>query len=349
VLRKARSDWNNEGGFGMNRKLRRLACVIGASILGTVFCAATAQAAPKIDRLHQAWRTAIARKALPAEGCFTASYPAVVWRQVPCRKAPNIPYVPRGAARAAAGGGLTVGNGNDYAAVSRKLISAATGSFPAVQNVVSETGAFGANDYTLQINSNFMPGSRACARAAVPSSCSAWQQFVYASGQNLAFMQYWLIGYDTTCPAGWNTFIVGTGNDCWKNGKSVFVGFGSPLPITELPNMSLEGSAQARGSDALTLVDGAQAWGTTGKDNVLFLSKGWKETEFNVIGDGNGTAANLNTGAILTVRIDLTTATTRKPLCKAGAGTTGETNNLTLGACTAAGGATPAIQFLESD
>lgn len=321
-------------------------CAIAAGILGGL-CTATAQAhSTKIERLHEAWQAAIAKASVPAKGCFTASYPAVVWRQVPCRKAPHIPFVPRGAM---SGGRQTVGNGTDYAAASTNLISAATGSFPVVQNLVSETGALGANDFSLQINSNFMPGGRGCAGATVPTTCKAWQQFVFANGAHMAFMQYWLIHYDATCPAGWNTQIDGSGNDCWISGNAVFVGFGTDIPVTDLPKMRLRGSAKAGGLDTLKLVDGTQAWSITGEDSFLNLANRWRETEFNVLGDGNGTAATFNAGTVLKVTIHLTNGLTTKPRCLAGAGTTGETNNLTLGRCGRAAGSSPAIRFFESN
>jgi hypothetical protein len=55
-----------------------------------------------------------------------------------------------------------------------------------------------------------------------------------------------------------------------------------------------------------------------------------------------------NKGTSITVNIALADGLTTAPTCKGDDGTTGETNNLNLGACTTAGGATPSVQFVES-
>jgi len=52
------------------------------------------------------------------------------------------------------------------------------------------------------------------------------------------------------------------------------------------------------------------------------------------------------------VKVVATDGSTAAPTCvspSSYAGTTGETNNLTLKSCTAVGGSTPYIQFTESD
>jgi hypothetical protein len=48
------------------------------------------------------------------------------------------------------------------------------------------------------------------------------------------------------------------------------------------------------------------------------------------------------------VNIALTDGLTAAPVCQGNDGTTGETNNLNLGPCTATGGTTPSVQFTES-
>jgi len=328
----------------VNTKLGQLAYPIVTAVVGIAFLAATASAgSSSTERLHQSWRAAIARTPVPGKGCFTASYPVAMWRQVGCVKAPNVPFIPRGAAR----GSRQVGNGHDYEAVTKRLISSAVGSFPVVKRLKSESDPdmFGANDYSLQLNSNFMPDNKKCAEgAADPTQCSAWQQFIYASGYNQAFMQYWLIHWNTGCPPGWVLYGDGVGLDCYMNSAAVSV----PLQvITELPNMSLEGAAVKYGLDTLTLTTSTQAYAVTGDDNVTFLARGWNGSEFNIVGDGNGSEADFNPGTSLTVRIALTTAAQRAR-CAADSGTTGETNNLNLGGCRGTRGTNPSIQFVES-
>jgi hypothetical protein len=47
--------------------------------------------------------------------------------------------------------------------------------------------------------------------------------------------------------------------------------------------------------------------------------------------------------------VQVNDGSTNAPTCLANAGTTGETNNLNLGPCTATGGTAPYIQFTESN
>ena len=325
----------------MIRLPRTSRMVIAAGVLGTASLS-SAFAAQAIDdaeaRAQESWREAMARTEVPAEGCFHSSYPSMTWNKVDCIVAPDVPYVPRsGRVRE------TVGNGHDYAAqVTSGLITRSVGSFPKVTGVTSESGALGANDYSLQLNSNFM-NTPACDGALVPANCLDWEQFVYASGFGEAFMQYWLISWDTTCPSGWISDGVG---DCYKNSAAAFV---PQEPITSLKTLKLSGSAKAGGKDTLVFTVGTQAFSTTGKDSVVDLATAWVESEFNIIGDGNGSAARFNTGSSVTVKVAVANGTTNTPVCASNAGTTGETNNLNLGSCTGTSATTPYIKFVESN
>lgn len=315
--------------------------VIAAGVLAAASLS-SAFAAEAIDdaeaRAQESWREAIVQTEVPSEGCFYSSYPSRTWNKVACAVAPNIPYMPRRGRSP-----QTAGNGNDYAAqVTSGRIKKTIGSFPKVTAVTSESGALGANDYSLQLNSNFMQNTPACNGAAVPSNCLAWQQFVYASGYTAAFMQYWLIGWNTTCPAGWNTF----GSDCYTNSAATFV---PQEAITSLKTLKLSGQARAKGKDTMVLTAGTQAYSTTGKDSVVDLATAWVESEFNIIGDGEGSAATFNAGSSVTVKVAVANGTTTAPVCAPDAGTTGETNNLNLGSCTATSATTPYIKFVESN
>lgn len=329
--------------MALNSNSIGMTAAFGAALIA---CAALAPASAASTAERQAsWRAAIVRTPAPGPGCFTASFPLTLWTKVKCTTAPQRPYIP------ASGGGRlngTTGDGDDYAAVTATLTQAAVGSFPKVKHLKSETGQGGrANFYSLQLNSNFMSGSPACANALDPSKCLAWEQFVYSSSSHASFMQYWLIHYSGTgvhCPGGWNTFS----DDCYKNSSAVSV---PPQAITELPNISISGAAVHGGIDTFVTTTATQAYTTTGQDSVVFLADGWHGSEFNVVGDGGGSGANFNAGASLTVQIDLADGTTAKPVCQANAGTTGETNNLNLGNCKAkkgTGTALPFVQFVES-
>jgi hypothetical protein len=322
----------------------KLAGAIAAGLVGSACLMAPAQAA-STAQLQQSWRASIARTVTPGKGCYEAAYPLTAWKEVACVTAPNIPYLPR----SGAGAGQTTGDGNDYAAVTATPTSSATGSFPKVKGLTTETDGGQKNVYSLQLNSNFMSNDQACAGAANPSACLGWEQFVYSSSERAVFMQYWLIHFDKTCPGGWFTFSASGHTDCWKNSNAASA---PQEPVTDLKSITLSGTAVASGVDTINFVDGAHAYSVTGQDSVMFLAAGWTESEFNIIGDGGGSAANFNAGTSLTVHIDLVDGTTAKPVCKADDGTTGETNNLNLGTCKAKKGKgtkLPSVQFVESN
>lgn len=326
-------------------RIRIIGRIAAASIAGALCFATAAQAVtPNTARLQEAWRTTIAHTATPGQGCFEATYPVTVWRQTACVTAPNRPYVP---ATGSHGGAQTTGDGHDYAAVSSGLTSAAVGSFPKAKNLKTETDG-GANVYSIQLNSNFMSNNQACATANVPANCLAWLQYVYSSSEHASFMQYWLIHYSggsVHCPSGWFSFS----DDCYKNSAAKST---PQEPITDLPQISMSGTAVAGGNDTLVFTDGGSAYSTTGLDTVTYLATGWTESEFNVIGDGGGSQANFSAGTKLIVKIALTDGSNKKPGCAADHGTTGETNNLNLGTCKAVKGKNgnlPFVQFAESN
>jgi hypothetical protein len=310
---------------------------LAAGLLSAVSLS-SAFAAPAADdveaQAREAWRESIVRTAVPEEGCFHASYPSIEWVKVECTEAPNRPYMPRSGASS-----FTVGNGLDYAATASPLMSGSVGTFPTVTGVTSEKDGGRLNTYSLQLNSNFM-STAACNGI---SGCLSWEQFVYSSGEQLAFMQYWLINYGTPCPAGWITFTP----DCYKNSAAVSA---PQQAITQLANLKLSGSAVTSGTDTLVFTTETQAYSTAGKDGVVDLATDWHASEFNVIGDGGGSKAVFNKGSSITVKIAVTDGSASKPSCGGRhAGTTAETNNLALKTCSASGGSTPSIEFSESN
>jgi hypothetical protein len=314
---------------------------LAAAALAVSFAGAARAAAPNAAdaRARDAWSESIAAKAVPHEGCFKASFPSTVWKQVACTAAPARPYLPRGLGRAA--GGKTVGDGNDYALHVPGLITAAVGSFPAITGLTGETNLGSSNNYSLQLNSAFFAGA-ACDKAADPANCLSWQQFVF-SNSGVAFMQYWLINYGSPCPAGgWMQYS----NDCYRNSKAVSV----PVQaLSALHTLKVKGKAVAKGTDTMVLTTASEAYTTTGKDSVVYLATGWNGAEWNVVGDGGGSEASFNKGTSITAEIAVKDGTTAAPACESNGGTTAETNNLTLGSCAVAGGASPHIKFTESN
>ncbi|MDR3389714.1 MAG: hypothetical protein P4L92_21950 [Rudaea sp.] len=349
-------------------------CIVPAAVsLATLGWLAPALAGPSEDAMdqqveiaaqvaeaqaHEAWRANMARVEAPGEGCFQADYPSVAWVEAECqtvvpRVAPRPPTRAGNASRAAA---ETTGNGNDYVIQSSNLIKSTVGTFPTVTGVTSEKGVgvaafggggiLGSNEYSLQVNSNYTGTTSACGGH---SGCTVWQQFVYGTdystkGSAFVFMQYWLIGYGgTRCPSGWGSDGAG---DCYRNSSGVSA---PDEPITGLASMKLSGSATSGGNDTITFTYGTKAYTVSAKDSVVDLASVWKQSEFNIVGDAGGSEAQFNKGASVTVHIAITDGTSNKPTCVADSGSTGETNNLTLGNCTASAGSTPSIQFTESD
>jgi hypothetical protein len=308
---------------------------------------------PEEIKQRRDWAVALHRKGPPAKGCFTATYPSTQWKKVTCVAAPKIPFIPRRPPRP-----FIVGSGNDISALAPSgTISQTFGYFENISNVTSETGLIGnsgttvANAYTLQINTNFMT-STACS-GSTNTSCRGWEQFVYFNNgtAGTAFIQYWLIRYNTTCPAGWNQFSFTGGTDiyCWRNNGGGGVAVPNQ-PITSIDNWTLSGTATTTG-DGIGMFDGTTLHSQAG-DNSVAAAAGWTSAEFNIFGAGGSSAgggqANFNAGAQLDTRTQIIYGGTAAPTCLA-QGTTGETNNLSFGPT--APGATapgPAVIFTQS-
>jgi len=274
---------------------------------------------------------------------------------------PNRPYPPRHGRHRPD----IVGNGTDFSAEVANFISSAKGSFDSVTGLTSETGTtFGlncsnpvttANTFSLQLNTK--PFTTSVCSGSPNQGCQGWQQFVY-SNQGVAFIQYWLLQYNTTCPAGWNTFSFPGSTDiyCWKNGPN---GVSVPVQtITNLASLSVTGTANSGGADTVIIGPASGNLHAANQDSTLNLAAGWNAVEFVVCGDGCSSQANFNTGSTVAVRTTVDDGTTNPPSCLP-EGFTGETNNLALvqpspsvpqaANCCRYGGALPNIQFMESN
>lgn len=304
---------------------------------------------------EQDWRTKIPQVPVPRKGCFQVTYPSLQWHQVACTTAPPYPQPPQHGPRP-----NTVGNNNDVSAqVSTGFISTAIGSFDTVTGVTSESGPIGnsgsavANAYTLQLNTNFF-ASTVCT-GSPNTACKGWQQFVFENNGSTgrAYIQYWLIKYNTTCPAGggWNQFSFTGSTDiyCWKNNSMGAVSVPAQ-PITNLGQLNLTGSVSASG-DSITLSTASNAYSVAG-DNAVNAATGWQIAEFNVFGDGGNSAgggqASFNSGSTVVPRTRVIYGSTAAPVCVA-QGFTAETNNLSFGpSAPAASALGPALAFTES-
>jgi hypothetical protein len=335
----------------------------------------TVESDAQTEQAHAAWRATMHEISAPAAGCFQASFPSTRWEAVECAPAPGY----RSALPKPFENRLEVaGNGSDWVvqAPSGHLFSLVKGSFPTVTGVTSEKsvgvaafgggGILGANEYTLQVNTNFSHTS-ACGSF---TRCIAWVQYVLSTntpvsltssqltGNTEVFIEYWLIDYGSstraTCPTGFingGADAEGPGVDCVQNTPATLVAKGQ-IPITQLSTLTLSGSATSGGNDVATTTFGTSAFSASVTDSRTAIASGWSQAEFNVVGNAGGSRAQFNAGASLTVKVAVTDGSTTAPTCippSQIAGTTGETNNLNLGSCTATGGSAPFIQFTESD
>jgi hypothetical protein len=333
-------------------KVALLAGLVSAAVVPAAFAANDGI----VEQMAKAsWRSDIAQIAAPSEGCYHASYPSVVWEAVACQElAPRAHTVPR---QIVFGQEQTAGNGNDYTLNTTSAITKAVGSFPTYSGVTSEKsvgvaaygdgGILGANEYSLQMNTSFNSTTAACKGH---SGCVVWQQFIYATdyeteGKGAVFMQDWLINYGSSrCPSGFGSDGEG---DCYKNSSATEL---ADIAPTALGSVTLTGTAATGGNDTTVVTYDGDAYSTSQKDSTLDIASVWNEVEYNVVGDAGGSEAEFNSsGVSVKVNIAATDGSTAAPTCEADTGTTGESNNLTLGSCTASGGSTPSISFTESN
>jgi len=288
-------------------------------------------------------------------GCFAVSYPSTVWEPTHCISAPTIPLLPY------AGGAVpsTVGNGNDEVAQSPSApIGSSVGSF-AVSGLASETdNQYGANNYGLQINSQFFMTTTLY---TMSKPTLGWEQFVWInwpySGNTVGveYIQYWLIGYQTSygscptsrIPAGTSWYAYST-TDCYANSNAI----ATPLEqATNLANIGLEGFANYHNSaaDANVFCVSGTCYQLSVTDQILNLSQNWLDSEFNIFGTGTGSEAQFNPYTMITVTNSLKDQSGNPilPSC-VNTGYTGESNNLNLvtGSCASRSGQ---IEFTETN
>lgn len=334
--------------FGLHRILGAAVLLIGLAPSAALSQQPTSpRLAPEEAQRRKVWHIEMAQVPLPKKGCFQASYPNKAWHQVGCKPAPPYPQPPRRGPRP-----LIVGNGDDVSAQAPTgFISMAVGSFDS-STATSEAGQINAtgpqvpNAYTLQLNTNFFSSATACAGSPNPA-CQAWEQFVFENDgtSGSVFIQYWLLQYNTTCPAGWITVMFGTDTFCFRN-DSLGAAPAANQPVTNLTQMSLTGTVAAT-SDSVSFFDGTTVSAIAG-DNSVSASAGWTIAEFNLVGDAGGGQANFNPGASVVPRTRIVYGGTAAPNCVA-QGFTGETNNLSFGPTAPASSPPgPALFFTES-
>ena len=265
-----------------------------------------------------------------------------------------------------------------------------------MNGVTSETDSGGiqpgANEYTLQLNTNFSP--TAIGLCSGFPNCQTIVQFVLSTNaptslidatptnQTQIFIEPTLYNYGTDvdggatniCPSGWSDFgQIGTGDYCAINLPPAVIDWNPPtnlgqLPITDLADLTLSGSAMAGGNDSVTATyNGVASMAATVPDNYTDISSVWNNAEFNIFGNAGGseavfngpTPSTANNGSTVVVQsaVTYTNGSTSAPNCVFTSGPTLETNNLNLApaqgtttppVCCVNGGA-PAIEFVESN
>jgi hypothetical protein len=306
---------------------------------------AAAATPPPTAKTRSAWHTDMAKLRTPAKGCFKAAFPKIAWTKVTCVAPPQQPYGPSAGHRP-----FTVGNGNDISAAVTGTMTAAEGSFDSVSGVTSESGPVGgtgsaADSYSLQLNTSFFT-TPLCAASPNPN-CKGWEQFIYSSNNQRIFIQYWLIQYNTTCPAGWNTAAFSGSTYCWRNGAGAATV--ARQPITNLQNLKLAASANTSGNDTVKMFVGSSSATASNAGNMLSLGNAWNGAEFIIVGDCCNAQASFNSGSTITVRTTVHNGTTNAPTCVF-SGFTGETNNLDLVGTAAVGtGPSPAVVSTQSN
>ena len=217
--------------------------------------------------------------------------------------------------------------------------------YATVSSPIANTAPPVADAYTLQLNTNFF-NTRACLSSpSAPWVCQGWQQFVFQNdgSKASAYIQFWLIQYNTTCPPGegWTQFqFTGSTNiHCWKNNSMGAV----PVPAQPIANLAqLSVTATSGGAHSSIIVSTGSNVYSVSDDDPLEIGTGgpnakWQLVEFNVFGNGGnsdgGSQASFAIGSKpveIVTRTKIISSPSVIPTCTVG-GYTGETNNLSFG------------------
>jgi hypothetical protein len=325
-----------------------------------------------------AWRQKIVQ--IPREktnACYRASYPDVVWHEVPCRsmkQKANLPRVSKGVRTNQVGGNT----GADFTATTTNNITETEGQFDSVTTATSGNPT----SYTLQtntapFNTNTCSGSTATGVFDQPG-CQGWEQFVYSTDNGgEVYIQYWLLGWgptSATCKApvspecdgssaftdGWCPFTGtdasgNTWQDCVINGTtndgSTGTGIGDVAvgSLTDIVMTSFPADASNSSDNAIATISGS-ANHVSGANVFPDLSTNWKEVEFNIFGDGGGSELFFEPNTTIEVRTSVASDTTLGPVCTF-VSFTGESDNLTLVGTTSnpPKGNLPSLVFTETN
>ena len=343
----------------LHRVPRKPATIVAALVFGLCVASVPLMAQesqhPAKDPERETWRKTMVRTPPVKNGCFQASYPNKEWKEVACSKERVIPpqIRRRGGKNPTVGGG-----GPDWTAVSASTITQSEGSFLSTNGVTSESdGTYGANEFSLQLNTNFFQNTTTqtlCAGGTTPTLCQGWVQFVLQQFSppycaSCGAIWYFLYQYGSaTCPSGWTSDGFG---DCYRNSGLVST---SAVTIANLGQMTVTGQSSG-GTDTAIIYTGSGTLNLTNSDSLLDLAASWNTSEFNVFGSGGGSEANFNTNSTIDVETSITDGTTNAPTCT-NQSFTAETNNLNLADVTGSSSlvccsypGSPRIEFMETN
>ncbi len=315
------------------------------------------------------WDNIMSHTPTPGQGCWQATYPNTAWGDVPCsNETAPLTTVGHGAGDNIAKSGSTVtqwaqGTFTSVSGITHEGSTYPNGSPPCGSGYPYYCSGY----HTFQINSQYFT----CTPNGTTNihSTKCWEQFVFynspASGSNSeVYIEYWLLNYATSstgqCPSGgsqpyhtWVELLNGSANparwDCEAYTQVTTLGnqgdSNSALYSLYFTGESNEGSS---GNDESDICNGSNCYANTATDVYLQLYNSWTTTEFNIFGGGAGSQAGFNSATQLTVGVWLEDGNSNliTPSCGSGS-TTAETNNLTLGSCTARSPPDPNISFPE--
>ena len=183
-----------------------LGIIVVASLLSGFLSSVPASA----QTLEQ-WRDELSQIPQPQKR-LTATYPSNVWQEIACTTPPAYPQTPKSPTPSPL---PSIGNGtNAWAEVSGSISSvlALSIALPAWRPRAHPLPTRDHQSPT-PIRSNSTPTSSPAGSAQLserPFGCQGWQQFVFENNGSgaRAYIQFWLLRYNTTCPAGegWNQF-----------------------------------------------------------------------------------------------------------------------------------------------
>lgn len=306
---------------------------------------AASQPQPAVEQPEATWRHSMARKPVPKGGCFTATYPATEWQEVPCST--NVPAIPHPPPHDIVGGV----NGSDFVSNVPSPISSAQGSFYSVSGITDITSYGTSDTYSLQINSNVFPTILCPAN----SGCYGWEQHIYdshGSEPGQIYIQYWLVNYpvakgcmatNTCCPSSLPT-VKGSpytwaysqpsttaGGGCFINGSSHEI---PAQPLADLFALVLTGgnSSTQQSTSLETQAGSSQVAQIVDPEDFLGIGSNWNTAEFNLFGLNGGVEAQVSGfAATIVTQLDVTLANgaSTMPTCLSGS-FTAESNSMNL-------------------